>query len=83
MNIAMLILLAYAIITFINQQRTLNAYKAEQEYITSQIEEQDKLNETLLSKKDNINSSEYVEEVAREKLDMYKPNERVYIDIGK
>ena len=31
----------------------------------------------------NINSKEYIEEVAREKLDMYLPNEKVYIDISK
>ena len=29
------------------------------------------------------NSNEYIEQIAREKLDMYLPNERVYIDIGK
>ena len=29
------------------------------------------------------NKKEYIEEVAREKLDMYLPNERVYIDISK
>ena len=26
---------------------------------------------------------EYIEEIAREKLGMYLPNEKVYIDIGK
>ena len=26
---------------------------------------------------------EFIEEIARDKLDMYLPNERVYIDIGK
>ena len=38
---------------------------------------------SLCNKKKNINSEEYIEEVAREKLDMYLPNERVYIDISK
>ena len=41
---------------------------------------------TLISQqktKENVNSTEYIEEVAREKLDMYLPNERVYIDISK
>ena len=33
--------------------------------------------------KENVNSPEYIEEVAREKLDMYLPNERVYIDMNK
>lgn len=73
----------YVIYTFISQQKTLNAYKAEEkryeEQITVQKEKQEELNQT----KANINSEEYIEEVAREKLDMYLPNERVYIDITK
>ena len=39
--------------------------------------------EELKTTKENINSEEYIEEVAREKLDMYLPNEKVYIDISK
>lgn len=31
-----------------------------------------------MAMKDNINSPEYIEQVAREKLDMYLPNERIY-----
>ena len=79
----MIILIAYVVFTFISQQKTLNAYKTEQTYISSKIKEAEEYNETLNSKKDNINSSEYIEEMARTKLDMYLPNERVYIDIGK
>ena len=37
----------------------------------------------LQKTKENVNSTEYIEEVAREKLVMYLPNERVYIDISK
>ena len=68
---------------FIKQQKTLNAYKNEQSYVSSKIDEQEQLNKSLNEKKDNINSPEYIEEMARTKLDMYLPNERVYIDIGK
>ena len=38
--------------------------------------------EKLLETKSNINSKEYIAQVAREKLDMYYPNEKVYIDKG-
>ena len=55
-----------------------NRVKALQEKQQAQAE-QEKLNET----KNNINSNEYIEQIAREKLGMYLPNERVYIDIGK
>jgi len=75
--------LIYVASIFINQQKSINAYKNEQEYIAEKINEQNEYKETLASMKENINSPEYIEEIAREKLNMYLPNERVYIDIGK
>lgn len=78
-----IILVIYVMYTFINQQKVLNSYKTTQQYYTQQIEEKLAYKETLNNKKNNINSEEYIEEVAREKLDMYLPNERVYIDTSK
>lgn len=31
---------------------------------------------------ENVTSPEYIENIAREKLGMYLPNEKVFIDIG-
>ena len=39
--------------------------------------------EELLVTQENVNSEEYIEKIAREKLDMYLPNETVYIDASK
>ena len=47
------------------------------------LEEQNKYNETLIETKDNLNSDEYVERIAREKLDMYYPDEIVYLDVAQ
>ena len=74
---------AYVLYIFIGQQKTLNSYKSSNEYYTEQINKQLAYQKTLTDKKDNINSKEYIEEVAREKLDMYLPHERVYIDKTK
>ena len=65
------------------QQKELNAYKADSKRYTEQIVAEEEKKEQLLETKANINSKEYIEEVAREKLDMYLPNEKVYIDISK
>ncbi len=73
----------YIIYTFFSQQKTLNAYQADQDRYSKQIAQEKEKQEELKATKENINSKEYVEEVAREKLDMYLPNERVYIDISK
>ena len=78
-----LIFAIYIIYTFIAQQKTLNAYKAEATKYNEEIEQAQEENQKLNETKNNINSNEYIEQIAREKLDMYLPNERVYIDIGK
>ena len=38
--------------------------------------------EELANKKEEVNSLEFIEQTARERLDMYLPNERVYVDAG-
>lgn len=78
-----LVFAIYVIYTFFAQQQTLNAYKAEEQKYADKIEEAKQEQEELIKVKDNLNSDEYIEQIAREKLDMYLPNERVYIDIGK
>ncbi len=79
----LVIVILYVSITFINQQKSINAYNNQQANLKDKIKEQEEYNQTLLATKENISSPEYIEELAREKLDMYLPNEKVYIDIGK
>lgn len=74
--------LLYVGYIFINQQKTLNSYKTTQKYYGEQLNKQLAYQQSLYETKENINSKEYIQEVAREKLDMYLPNERVYIDSG-
>lgn len=72
----------YVLCIFINQQKTLNSYKMSQKYYAEQINEKKAYQESLKETESNINSEEYIEKIAREKLDMYLPNEKVYIDKG-
>lgn len=78
--IALLLVALYVLITFVNQQKLLSTYKASCIDLDEQIEEAKQYNEELNKTKENVNSKEYIEKIAREKLDMYYPNERVYID---
>ncbi len=71
----------YAVYTFVLQQRLLNSYASEKKEFIKEIEAAQEKKEELSSTLDNLNSTEYIEDVARNKLDMYLPNERVYIDI--
>ena len=82
-NILIAVFIIYFIITIISQQKTLNQYASGASTYSEKLEEVQETNEELTKTKENVNSPEYIEEVAREKLDMYLPNERVYIDIKK
>lgn len=72
----------YVIFTIVNQQKTLNQYAEKCDDLTTQIKEQEDYKEELAKKKDDVTSLDYIEQTAREKLDMYYPNERVYVDRG-
>ena len=70
----------YAFITFCNQQKILNTYASNNLEIEKKLEQAQEYQEQLKEIQNNVNSKEYIEEVAREKLDMYLPNERVYVN---
>lgn len=82
-RLLILVVIGYVTSIFIGQQKTLNAYKNGQEYNAQKLAEEQEYNESLLAMQKNINSSEYIEQIAREKLYMYLPNEKVYIDRSK
>ena len=82
-TILLITLIIYAVITFINQQITLNRYEENQTKLSQEIQEESEHKEKLVATKNNVDSTEFIEEMAREKLDMYLPNEKVYIDISK
>lgn len=72
----------YVMFTLANQQKTLNQYTESISDLSDQIEEQKEYKEELAKKEKDVNSLEFIEQTAREKLDMYYPNERVYVDNG-
>ena len=70
----------YVLFTLINQQGALNQYSKETEELSAQVQEEKEYGEELAQEKEKVNSLEFIEQTAREKLDMYLPNERVYIN---
>ena len=81
--VILLLIIGYILCTFVSQRKMLNSYAAEKSEYQNQIDEakveQNKLNEELQS----LNSANYIEGVARDKLDMYLPNEKVFVDMDK
>ena len=82
-KILFIIIACYVLSIFVSQQQALNSYRQDIKKCEEQIAEAKEIKEELIEMKENVNSPEYIEQIAREKLGMYLPNERVYIDIGK
>lgn len=73
----------YLLYLFISKQQVLSSYKKEEQTYAKLIVEEQQRNVELQKEKENVNSTEFIENTARDKLGMYLPNERVYIDISK
>ncbi len=82
-KLLIILFITYFVSTIISQQSKINSYKDSQAYYEEKITEAKEYEDSLYALKENVNSPEYIEELAREKLDMYLPNERVYVDITK
>lgn len=82
-KILIIIAIMYFVFTLISQQKTLNSYKSEATNYSKQLTKANETKSELLGTKQNITSLDYIEEIAREKLDMYLPNEKVYVDADK
>ena len=82
-NLIILGISVYFIFTIFSQQTTLSQYTEDAKELSQKIECEKEKKEELAKKKDDVNSLEFIEQTAREKLDMYYPNERVYIIQGK
>ena len=84
---AFIIALIIWIVMLIKQQINISQYKDDIKDLSSKIEvaekELDDNKQNLEQEKKNTDSLEYIEKLAREKLGMYLPNERVYIDSNK
>ena len=79
-KIIFIIISLYAIVTFIKQQKIINNYSTQIGNLKVEIAQAKEQQQKLNNEKDNINSLEYIEILAREKLGMYMPNEKVYVD---
>lgn len=81
-KLLIILVFLYVIFTFASQQKVLSQYSDNSKQLAEQIEEEKSKNKDLIAEKNNVNSKEYIEQTAREKLDMYYPNEKIYIDKG-
>ena len=82
-HLASIAFVLYFDFTFCDQQIKINKYNSQIEMYKKQIEAKQDLVEYYNNKNENITSDEYIESVAREKLELVKPYDVVYIDSNK
>ena len=72
----------YVAITLFNQQKALSTYNQDTADLQAKLDQETAYKQQLEDKKNSVNSLEFIEQMAREKLDMYLPNEKVFVDKG-
>jgi cell division protein FtsL len=82
-KVIFVLFLAYAVFTFFDQQKLIDDKRFELIQVKDEIEAGQKDLSELEKEKDMLMTDESLEKIAREKLGMVKPGERVFIDIGR
>ncbi len=71
----------YATYTLIKQEIEINKYEKEKQGYIEQINIAKQKHEEYKHYSEYVNTDEYIEKIAREKLGMLLPEERIYIEI--
>ena len=78
-----LLLLVYTTYTFVSQHIKLSQREKIATEVLEEINNANLEQEQLEKELENANSPEYLEKMAREKLGLVKPNERVFVDVTR
>ncbi|MCX7711965.1 MAG: septum formation initiator family protein [Clostridia bacterium] len=81
--IVVLGLLVYFAYIVFDQQKVMQIKKEELKSVDEKIKQEMKLNEELKKQKEAVNTDEYTEKIAREKLGMVRQGEKVFVDIDR
>lgn len=76
-------LAVYFIYVLIWQQVTISNKNSEIEELKMQVNSASEESERLKQEVESLNDPEYLERVARERLGLVRPNERVFVDSNK
>jgi cell division protein FtsL len=75
-------LLAVFLNVFSQQGKMLSSEKESLKQVEALIKREKQTNTDLQKYKDSLNTDEIIEKIAREKLDMVKPGEKVIVDVN-
>lgn len=81
--VVIVVFVGYFIYTMIWQQMLLSQNAREMDALTEKINASEQQKKKLQEELDNLNDPEYLEKIAREKLGLVRPNERVFVDANQ
>lgn len=82
-NLVVVFFLTYFCYTMIWQQVVISKKSKEIDALNEKISVAEQQNDKLEKELENIDDPEYLEKVAREKLGLVRPNERVFVDANQ
>lgn len=77
-KIIFLILLAYAIFSLVHIQQQISETEEEVRTLTQQVADQKEINISLSNAIENSDDPSFIQDVAREKLDLVTPYDRIF-----
>ena len=77
-RILLILILGYLIFMLISVRQEISAAKAEVDLLTEQLAEQEQYNTELSNAIENRDNPDFVEDIAREKLGLVSPHDRVF-----
>ena len=81
--LAVILFVGYVGWTFYTQEISLSAKEEQLQQLEEDIHQEKVKNIKYENDRMNLNSPENIERIAREKLGMIKPNEKIYVDVNK
>ena len=79
-NMAYSVCMAFITVVFVISLFAQYQVNAQEKDVKIQLSQQEKIKKRLTNEADNQDSPEVIEKIAREKLNMVKPNEIVFVD---
>ena len=77
-----LLLLALLLLIGAHLRQEISRAEAEKQTLSAQLEQQQRENDSLSSALEKADDPEYLQELAREQLDMVSPGEKVFYDVS-
>ena len=81
-RLLLVVLLLLIGVHLLNLRQEISRAEAEKQALSAQLEQQQRENDSLSSALKKADDPEYLQELAREQLDMVSPGERVFYDVS-